>query len=162
TVPDPGVPQNGVVDTRAPAPNMFYRLFIVLDSGKYQFSRSKRPAPDTASVSAPVLENDNQRVVLSDSLDSGELTALKNKLKPTQPVKPKPQKLFIVKRRDTIVNRIAEKDMKRFRDSIVYATKDTLVFESVDTIRIKPFVPREVYRASRYVYTEKYGNVKIA
>src|SRR5690606_29817914 len=83
TVPDPEVPQNGVVDTRAPAPNMFYRLFIVLDSGKYQFSRSRRPAPDTATVSAPVLENDNQRVVLSDSLDSGELTALKNKLKPS-------------------------------------------------------------------------------
>lgn len=160
TVPDPRVPQNGVVDAKAPAPKMFYRLFIVLDSGKYVFSRSTRPAPDTASSTAEILETDNQRVVLSDSLDNKEIDDLKNKMKPS-PV-PKPKKIFIVKKRDTIVNRIDEIAVKRFRDSIVYSTRDTLVFAAVDTILIKPFVPREVYRASKYVYTEKYGNVMIS
>src|SRR5688572_21144727 len=36
TVPDPSVPQNGFVDSKFPAGPVFYRLFIVLDSGKYQ------------------------------------------------------------------------------------------------------------------------------
>ncbi len=160
TVPDPRVPQNGVVDTKAPAPNMFYRLFIVLDSGKYLFSRSSRPAPDTASSVAEILENDSQRVVLSDSLDSREIEDLKTKTRPSPA--PRPRKIFVVKKRDTIVSRIDEAHIKKFRDSIVYSTRDTLVFAAVDTILIKPFVPREVYRASKYIYTEKHGNVMIA
>jgi maltose-binding protein MalE len=36
-----------------------------------------------------------------------------------------------------------------------------MVFVAVDTILIKPFTAKETYRASRYVYTEKYGNVMI-
>jgi hypothetical protein len=43
TVPDPSNLQNGFVDTKAPTWFMFYRIFIVLDSGKYVFSPSKRP-----------------------------------------------------------------------------------------------------------------------
>ena len=35
TVPDPHIPQNGFVDSKAPTDYQFYRLFIVLDSGKY-------------------------------------------------------------------------------------------------------------------------------
>jgi maltose-binding protein MalE len=35
------------------------------------------------------------------------------------------------------------------------------VFVAVDTIVIKPFAAKETYRTSRYVYTEKYGNVMI-
>jgi hypothetical protein len=161
TVPDPGIPQNGFVDSKAPVGINFYRLFIVLDSGKYQFSKSKRPAPDTATYSSePVLKNDNQRVVLSDSLSNKEINVLKEKLKPA--VVPKPEKYFIVKKRNLIVNRISEKYVKHFRDSIVYATKDTMVFEAVDTILIKPFVPIPVYKASKYVFTEKSGNVMIS
>jgi len=159
TVPDPSIPQNGFVDSKAPVGINFYRLFIVLDSGKYQFSKSKRPAPDTASYSEPLLKNDNQRVVLSDSLSTKEINVLKEKLKPA--VVPKPEKFFIVKKRNLIVNRISEKYVKHFRDSIVYSTKDTMMFEAVDTILIKPFVPVPVYKASKYIFTEKFGNVMI-
>ena len=38
TVPDPTLPENGAVDSKAPHPNFYYRLFIVLESGKYLFS----------------------------------------------------------------------------------------------------------------------------
>ena len=63
TLPDPTVPQNGYVDTKAPAGNVFYRLFILLDSGKYQFSKSKRPVPDTAKVvQAPQEQQVQQRI----------------------------------------------------------------------------------------------------
>ncbi|MBA4166163.1 MAG: hypothetical protein H0X41_01210 [Chitinophagaceae bacterium] len=162
TVPDAMVPQNGYVDVKNTTPLMYYRLFIVLDSGKYQFTRSKRPAPDTAkavSVSDPLLKNESTRVI-TDSLTNKEAKALKEKISP--PVVPKPEKFFIIKRRDSIVNTISEKYIRRFRDSIVYSTKDTLLFTSADIIQIKPFVPKEVYKASKFVYTEKYGNVMIA
>lgn len=48
TVPDPTVPQNGYVDAQAPSPTMFYRLYILLDNGRYLFSQSKRAVLDTA------------------------------------------------------------------------------------------------------------------
>ncbi|MEO8583574.1 MAG: hypothetical protein ABI415_07245 [Flavitalea sp.] len=164
TVPDANVPQNGFVDTKAPDEKIFYRLFIVLDSGKYQFSRSKRPAPDSGTVRKGIatgIKNDNSRVI-TDSLNNKEVKALDEKLKPTLPEVIKPERFFVIKRRDTIVNRIPEYYLKKFRDSIVYITKDTLLFESVDTILIKPFIPKEIYKASKYVFTEKYGNVTIA
>ncbi len=170
TVPDPAVPQNGFVDSKAPQGAVFYRLFIVLDSGKYVFTKSKRPGPDTVKVALPparepALTNDNNRVVVSDSMSKKEVIALTEELKPPSPtptpVLVKPMKYFVVKRRDSVVNRISEKALKKFRDSIVNNTRDTLVFQSLDTIQLKPFVPKEVYKPSKYVYTEKFGNVMI-
>jgi hypothetical protein len=37
-----------------------------------------------------------------------------------------------------------------------------MVFRSIDTIVVKPFVPKEVFKPSIYVFTEKEGNVSIA
>lgn len=164
TVPDANTPQNGLVDVKNTSPLLYYRLLIVLDSGKYQFSRSKRPSPDTARIiviNDPLLKNDNSRVIV-DSLNTRETTVLKEKLRPVNPLVPKREKYFVIKKKNTIVNTISEKNIRRFRDSIVYSTRDTLLFESPDTILIKSFVAREVYRASKYVFTEKYGNVMIA
>lgn len=153
TVPDPTVKQNGFVDTKAPAPNMFYRIFIVLDSGKYLFTNSKKPVPDTAGIDdSPFLIDDNQRVKLSDSLSTREVKKIKEN--------PRPEKLYVIKRRELYIN-VPENNFRKFRDSLLYNTKDTLVYMSVDTIIIKPFVQKEIYRASKYVFTEKYGNVMI-
>lgn len=161
TVPDATVPQNGLVDSKAPPLPVFYRLFIVLDSGKYFFTKSRSPAPDTSMViNDPVLK-DNQRVILSDSLTSKEVTNIEEKLAPANPVVPKPEKFFIIKKKD-VYSSVSEKNFKKFRDSMVYQTRDTLVFEAVDTVFIRPFVPKEVFRASKYVFTEKYGNLMIA
>jgi hypothetical protein len=164
SVPDANVPQNGFVDTRADTGRVYYRLFVVLDKGRYLFTKSRRPAPDTAiSSSEPILQ-DNQRVVLSDSLNTKEVITLQEKLKKTAQNTPRPQKqerYFVVRRKD-VLSSVNESNFKRFRDSIVYTTRDTMVFEAVDTVVIKPFVPKEIYRASRYVYTERYGNVMIA
>ena len=40
-------------------------------------------------------------------------------------------------------------------------TKDTLFFKDGDTIQIKPFVPKEVYKISSYVFANKDGNILI-
>lgn len=47
TVADPGLPENGFVDTKANTDRMFYRLYIMLDKGVYLFSDAKRPVVDT-------------------------------------------------------------------------------------------------------------------
>src|SRR6516225_8496452 len=38
TVPDPRLPENGAMDSKAPHPNFYYRLFIVLENGRYLFT----------------------------------------------------------------------------------------------------------------------------
>src|SRR5262249_16526811 len=48
SVPDPMNRQNGYADTKAPATNMFYRLFIVLDGSMFTFSPARRPVIDTS------------------------------------------------------------------------------------------------------------------
>ncbi len=176
TVPDPTNLQNGFVDTKAPTWFMFYRIFIVLDSGKYVFSPSKRPFWDTAkSAVKPVVKpteangNGAKRVIISDTLNKKEADKIRERLNEPKPVdtvkvveKIEPERFFTVKRRDTIVAVISEKNFKAFRDSIVYKTKDTMVFRSIDTIVVKPFVPKEVFKPSIYVYTVKEGNVSIS
>jgi hypothetical protein len=176
-VPDPKVLQNGFVDTKADTAFMFYRLFIVQDSGKYLFTKSKRPMLDTVQVAEPVAENNEsrQRVVLADNVTAQEAAAIKETIKQTakEPIKetpkeekvvvpiPVPEKFITVMRHDSVISQVNEKYFKRFRDSIVHKTKDTIAFASVDTILIKPFIPPVVYKPSKFVYTEKDGNIAI-
>jgi len=47
TVPDPMAVQNGYMDVKAVNDHMFYRLYILLENGRYLFSTAKRPVPDT-------------------------------------------------------------------------------------------------------------------
>jgi len=182
TVPDPTVQQNGYLDAKGTNPNMFYRLFIVLDSGKYVFTKTQRPFYDTAQKIAeqkPDLAPENnarQRVVIPDSIMPAQAELIKEKIKeatkkeepkavmPVEKPKPapEPERFFIIKKRDTVIMQVSEKTFRQFRDSIVLKTKDTMSFKSIDTIVIKPFVPKEVYKPSRYVYTERDGNVAIS
>lgn len=181
TVPDPSVPQNGYLDAKGASPQMFYRLFIVLDSGKYVFTPSKRG--DTAQSQSPegqqqeiIPENNaRQRVVIAENIAPKEAELLKEKIRdavkkeepartitPAPAEKNKPERFFIVKRRDTLIMQLPEKSLKKFRDSILLRTKDTLTFKNMDTILLKPFVPKEVYRPSKYIFTDNSGNVVIS
>lgn len=169
SVPDPSIPQNGFVDAKAASPNMFYRLFIVLDSGKYLFSVSKKPVLDTTRIPDKRTDNSsngNKRVIFDENIKTSEAEKIKEELENSKAernvaAKPIPEKFFIVKKRDTILYELSEKKFKQFRDSLVSKTKDTLVFKSADTILIKPFVPKEVYKPSKFVFTEKDGNISI-
>jgi hypothetical protein len=156
TVPDPSVPQNGFVDAKAPSDFQYYRLFIVLDSGRYLFTKPKRATWDTSRVAAPPP---------SRPQDGRIVPAETNNPKNNQPGEvraPEPERFFFIKKRDTLLGQLAEKDLKRFRDSMQTRTKDTLVFKTADTLLIKPFVPKEVYKPSLYVFTARDGNVTIS
>src|SRR5918993_1202384 len=163
TVPDPKLPQNGFVDTKAPPGNVFYRLFVVLDSGKYIFTRSQRPVFDT-SAEANVGESKNgaanRRVILSANLNENEAEKIKEKLEENK--KLEPEKFFTLIRKDSVIAQYSQKYLKRFRDSVITRTKDTLVFLNIDTVLIKRFIPIPVYKPSQYVFTEKEGNVTIS
>jgi len=180
TVPDPSVPQNGYLDAKGTNPRMFYRLFIVLENGKYVFTQSQRPFWDSSRKIDPqrpeVMPENNarQRVVIAENMAPKEAEQVEEKIqeaikktepKTTIPEKPKPapepERFFIIKKRDTVIMQLPEKGFKNFRDSIVLKTRDTMTFRSVDTILIKPFVPKEVFKASRFVYSDNTGNVVI-
>jgi len=178
TLPDPTVPQNGYVDTKATNDHMFYRLYILLDSGNYIFSASKRPKPDSLKAKPIVKEvnkdtkvaeepkPENKNVVTNpppkEILKQEPKTESKPEVK--EPIKPKeiPERILYIKRRDTLIGQIGERSYKRFRDSMQVHSKDTLGFNTTDTLVIKPFVPKEVWKPSKYVFTEKDGNVKIS
>jgi hypothetical protein len=72
------------------------------------------------------------------------------------------ERMIYVKRKDTLIGGIPESSLKRFRDSINFSTKDTIFMKSTDTIVIRVFVPKEFYRPSKFVFTEKDGNIRIS
>ena len=74
TVPDPRIPENGYVDTKASNDHMFYRLYIMLDKGAFLFSDSKRPVLDTVVKKEAVkteLPGINAPVIIKDSVVIG-------------------------------------------------------------------------------------------
>jgi hypothetical protein len=169
TVPDPAIPENGFVDTKAPGRNMFYRLFIVLENGNYLFSKSKRAKVDSGLIAAKNIAADNNDNSLS-RIDNQRITYLNDQQKMNVNVPatiqdaPKIEiaRIVFVKQNDSVIAQLSSPIMvRKFRDSILNKTKDTLVFESTDTILVKAFVPKEVYKISAYVFTGKDGNIII-
>lgn len=168
TVPDPRVRQNGFVDSKAQTPFMYYRLFIVLEGGKYLFSKSSKAFWDTARIAkeavAMVNGNGNRRVLFSEAIPANETEKLKLSLRKenTGENNTAARKIYTLKRGENIIGQIAEPDFKHFYDSIVSKTKDTIVFKTVDTILVKAFIPKVIYRPSQFVYTERDGNITIS
>ncbi len=48
--------ENGFVDTKAPNPTMFYRVFVAFEGGSYIFTKSYRPVKDTTVDLPPVVQ----------------------------------------------------------------------------------------------------------
>jgi len=178
TVPDPTLPENGAMDTRAPHPNFYYRLFIVLQGGKYLFTPSRRPGPSTGQSAAvakddeddsdPILaKTDHQRILFVDPKSYSYQSQPKIKSpsnissshgSPEIEVK----NTIFIKRGDSLIGQIPGSRIRQFRDSLLTKTKDTLIFIDGDSLLIRPFVAKEVYRVSQYVYTGKMGNVHLS
>jgi hypothetical protein len=179
TVPDPTLPENGVVDNKAPGPNYFYRLFIVLENGQYLFTPSRRPLLPPGIVAKPAETPVANLPTERDTIDQAIARAYNrvyfidpgsNKVSPLiktpRNIQGKPEievdRSIFVRKGDTLIGQISNARIRAFRDSVLTRTKDTLVFIDGDTMLIKPFVPKEVYHISPYVYTGKYGNVHIS
>jgi len=72
------------------------------------------------------------------------------------------QRSVYVKKGETLLGQIPGDRLRAFRDSLLTQTKDTLIFIDGDSLLIRPFVPREMYRVSSYVFTGKYGNIQLS
>ena len=67
TVPDPNNKQNGYLDAKAPADNMFYRLYIHVDGANFIVTRSKRPVNDSIRL-ALLSDTANKKITDSNYL----------------------------------------------------------------------------------------------
>ena len=176
TVPDPHLPENGAVDNKAPHPNFYYRLFIVLDNGKYLFTHSERPHANTGETVAKaaadnadnadntdntIVRPEDNRVMFISPADSRS----KNTLKLPSSIHGSPglaiASSIFVRRGDTLLGKLSGKAIEAFRDSVLHHSKDTIIFVNGDTLLIKPFVPKEIYKVSPFVYAGKYGNIHV-
>ena len=170
TVPDPTIPENGFVDSRTTGPDLYYRLFILLENSKYTFTKSRRAisediAPVSKSEQAEEESNiqkvANQRIfdIQDNSNRQRPNVVLPNKINEAPPIEV--DKTIYIKQKDSIIGQLPGKMVRSFRDSILNKTKDTLVFVNTDTILIKPFVAKEVYKISVFVFAAKDGNINI-
>lgn len=168
TVPDPTLPENGAVDNKATTTAPYYRLFVVLENGKYFFTKSKRPqgdnylpAPDNNAQSK--IDNPQLRILYvtppNDNKSRPEIKS-PSSIGGQTPIEVK--KYIFIKKGDSLIGQIPISRVPQYRDSLLVRTKDTLIFIDGDSLLIKPFIPQESYRISNYVFTGKFGNVQLA
>lgn len=62
SVADPKAIQNGFADTKAPNDHMWYRLFYVLDAGKFYFTTAEKPFIDTTT--AAIVETATEKITV--------------------------------------------------------------------------------------------------
>ena len=70
------------------------------------------------------------------------------------------EKILFVKRRDSVIMQLAGNQVRRFSDSLIKQTKDTLLFVNADTLQINPYIeiykePKEVYKISSICFYGK-------
>ena len=173
TVPDPRLPENGAMDTKATHPNFYYRLFIVLDKGKYIFTPSRRPHSRTEeTVTTAPKEEDDAEESIARAANTRLLVIAPptdkqgSRIKTPATIHGLPElalsNTVFVRKGDSLLGQLSGRQVQTFRDSLLRRTKDTLIFIDGDTLLIKPFIAKEVYRVSPYVYTNKYGNINVS
>ena len=94
SVPNPKNTKNGFIDKNAPYDKMFYRLFIVFDSGGYVYSRSGKPgtgiklftaeAPSDSAKHVEDIQKNKKREVTIDKKEPKRES--KNEKQEDQPV----------------------------------------------------------------------------
>lgn len=127
SVADPSAVQNGFVDTKAPNDHMFYRLFIMLDSGRYLFTIPRRPILDTANKNAVVNPG-----VVNGTVINGNGSLSKDSTKITAPVVKKPEyvpSVYVYTNKDGYVFiNLPDADQKKYRIRF-FAEDDSFLFE---------------------------------
>ncbi len=167
----PELPQNGFVDnTPAPGMKVYYRLFYVLSGGSYFFTKSKqpRPAPANSKQVFKKAEPDHYKYPSNSKVNLNKewFTETESLFKAPQllPDDIETEELVYVhwvsiykKSKDSLIKTMDIDFYKKYKDSIKLKTKDTLVNIGIDEYLIKPFVPKPVWKASAYLYTNTDG-----
>lgn len=152
----PELPQNGYSDNITPGVRVFYKIFYVMRGGSYYFTKSKRPAADSGVVM--IIKRDNRR----DQLDEDLLKKVSAKDLQARPELYEPERLYTILVNDSMYKEMFTVQVKRFRDSILSKTKDTLQQLDENTISVRQYVPPFDVRASQYVFTDRYGYLVVS
>ena len=158
TVPVPDDEVNGFYDTDVPYEKMFYRLFIVFDSGAYVFTPSKRPEVDPKfDLQKSLAKTREANRALIDESKKAEKTAKGETGKVNIPV----SKITEPVKEET-VNSKPSKPVKQETQPVTQT--EELKPEAVKQETVKPEIitkKEPVSTVSRIIYTGKDNNVVI-
>lgn len=143
----PELPQNGITEDRMPKDiKVFYRIFFVLPSGQYFFSKSiglksfDLIDPYSAQKNTTITPQNTPNVIEPDP-------------KTNYPVNAKIYISIYKQSLDNFLYDIEYNNYKRFKDSIIRRTKDTLYTIDANRTIIKPYIAPIVWKPSNNIYT---------
>jgi hypothetical protein len=172
SVPDPSSKQNGYADNKAVNDHMFYRLYILLDNGRYIFTTAKKPIKDTVAIQStppvqqqPVMQVVQQPTPVKDAVNiNATATAPKNKEpliaineenKSTLPV----EKLN--KETEPAKEAIALPPVKKAEPVVIRLENFRTGDSAKIPISVVPQSDPNAYAPSLFVYTHPDGNIRI-
>ncbi|HSC52122.1 MAG TPA: hypothetical protein VLC98_00760 [Phnomibacter sp.] len=151
----PELPVNGFSDKVVPGLKVYYRIFYVMKGGAYYFTNTKS-SQGGRYVGGQAVTIDSKR----DQLDEEMIKKLSGK-KTDSTGNIAPNKQFFIKIKDSLYTVLQAQQFLKFRDSILYQTKDTLFQLTEDTVLLGVYVQPFMQRTSEYVYTDRDGYIVI-
>lgn len=153
----PQLPENGVIDNLPYNARWYYRIFFVLADNSYYFTASQRPSPKTVpAVKEETAEQPADET--ADILQPGD----KIEKEINKPVVPsEPPRYITIHLKDTATTKLIYPEYKKFRDSLMRKTKDTLFTVAEDEYEIHYFDPWSVFVPSKYVLNNNDGFIQI-
>jgi len=155
----PELPQNGYIDNgAAPGVKVYYRIFYVLAGGAYFFTKSQQPA---IVVNIPVISQ-SDKVQHSDKNKEIENKVIKieepeDSMEEVVKVKEVHWVSIYKRSKDSLITKLDIDFYKKYKDSVKFKTKDTILNIGIDEYLIKPFVPKPVWKPSPYLFTNESG-----
>lgn len=145
----PQLPQNGFTDTKPAYNKVFYRIFFALEGGTYFFSKSKRAEGTglTIDFSAGQKDAPNTRDLTNNVFSNIVSTN---------------RKLITIKMKDVVYQQLSVKAFLNFKDSILRQTKDTLYAINDSLVGLNPYIVREVFKTSSFVFINKDGFINVS
>ncbi len=173
----PQLPKNGFVYNQDnQSVKIYYRIFYVLEDGNYFFTHSKTssiatlPTAETIAIKPNVKDEikiddipklSKKRRVNSDIITLNhpnlKISTSSNSIKPIE----KKSIHIYFHQKDSLLQTVEYSDYKKFSDSILSKTKDTLyAINRYDAI-LMPFVPIKVWKPSENIFTNRNGDIDI-
>jgi hypothetical protein len=144
---DPGQLQNGIVDEALP--DLYYRMFYVLDGGIWFFTDTKQPGAETTG-------RDN-----IDNLSEKDIRERELMGKTDGDAYVNVLLMITVRDKDSILAHLPYPEFIDFKDSILSKTKDTLFALNREEVMIRYFDPESVWTPSSFIFTNRKGYVQI-
>jgi hypothetical protein len=154
TVPDPTSKQNGFADSKAVNDHMFYRLYILLDNGRYIFTAAKQPSKSPIEVAPSTITPDVPKKNVAQT-NAGATLEQAN-------IKTTPKEIKIEEEAITQTRLPLPVDQLKKAEPIIIRLENIRTGDSakIPTV-ITPQGEPNAYAPSLYIYTHPDGNIRI-